>query len=371
MSDSKFQKPNITRRGFLGLGCCAAAVHGLFDAEAAVGAQRKSSGNGGIDVHAHFFPHAFIKSMTEEGGPPGIRFDFSTSPPLLIVGSGRVPLDDTYWDLDKRVKRMDDQGITTQALSLTVPMVHWAPPMRGAALARIVNDAMIAANTAFPNRFVGCAAMPIQDAVLAVKEIDRLKGNPAIRGVYLPTWPGNHELSDPSLFPIYERCEALNLPVLLHPVAVIGSDRLGSFYLANLLGNPFDTAVAASYLVFGGVLDRYPRLKVVLPHAGGAVPYLVGRLEHGQDVRPEARGVAKMPYKEYMRRNFYYDTITHSPELLQFLIGYVGIDRVMIGSDYCFDMGYDRPRDIVNQLHLTPAEKEKIFTGNAARLLNL
>jgi len=368
MSDSGSAKPVVSRRGFLGLGCCVAAMHGLLGTRAAAALAPSS---GGIDVHAHIFPESFIKSIMDEGGPPGVRFDLSTASPFLMVGQNRLPLDDTYWDLDKRVKRMDAQGVSTQAVSLTVPMVHWAPPARGAALAQLVNDTMVAAHTAFPNRFVGCAALPIQDASLAVKEINRLAGNPAIRGVYLPTWPGNHELSDPSLFPIYERCEALKLPVLLHPVGVIGVDRLGSFYLSNVLGNPFDTAVAASYLVFGGVLDRYPQLKIVLPHAGGAVPYLFGRLQHGQDVRPETKGVAQMPFKEYLLRNFYYDTITHSPELLRFLIGLVGVDRVMMGSDYCFDMGYERPRDIVAQVRLGRADREKIFSGNAARLLNL
>ncbi|MGH2394937.1 MAG: amidohydrolase family protein, partial [Candidatus Limnocylindria bacterium] len=141
--------------------------------------------------------------------------------------------------------------------------------------------------------------------------------------------------------------------------------------LSNLLGNPFDTAVAAAHLVLGGVMDKFPRLQVCLPHAGGALPYLFGRLQHGQRVRAEARDRARRPFGAYLRR-FTYDTISHSPEALRYLIGLVGADRVMIGSDFCFDMGYERPRDIVTKrLGLKAADQARILRGTAARLLGL
>ena len=324
-----------------------------------------------IDIHAHFFPLPFLKALDEDGGPPGFHVEVSTSEsPALVNASDPVPLqlDVNYWDLDTRIERMDAQGVTMQALSLTLPMVHWAEPQRGAELAMLVNDAMVEAHAAFPDRFVGCATLPLQDPSLALEELERVAGMRAIRGVYLPTNVSGRELSDPSFFPIYERCEALGLPVLLHPVDVIGAERLRHHYLPNLLGNPFDTAVAAAHLVFGGVLDRYPRLNAVLPHAGGALPYLFGRLQHGQSVRPEAD--AQRPFGEYLRR-FYYDTITHSADALRYLVDLVGTDRVMLGSDYDFDMGYARPREIVEELGLRPAEREKIVFANAARLLRL
>jgi aminocarboxymuconate-semialdehyde decarboxylase len=250
-------------------------------------------------------------------------------------------------------------------------MVHWAPAERGARLARLVNDAMMEAHRAYPDRFVGCATLPLQDPGLALKELERVAASRAIRGVYLPTNVGGRELSDPGFLPIYERCQALGLPVLLHPVAVIGAERLQrAFYLQNLIGNPVDTAIAAAHLVFGGVLDRFPKLNVVLPHAGGAMPYLSGRLQHGQRVRPEHANGARKPFGQYLRR-FHYDTISHSPALLRFLVGLVGADRVSIGSDYCFDMGYPRPRDMVGLLGLGPADRARILGGNAARLLRL
>jgi len=370
MFDRASPRATVSRRAFLKLGCLGASLHALLRPSQA-GAQGEASGGRAIDVHAHFYPERFLKALAEEGGPPGFQVDFSTpGAPTHGAGSARNPLDVTYWDLEKRIQRMDAQGVTLHLLSLTVPMVHWAPPERAAGLARIVNDAMVEAHTAFPDRFLGCATLPLQDPALALKELERVAALRGMRGVYLPTSLESRELSDPALFPIYARCEALQLPVFLHPVAVIGAERLRSYYLRNLLGNPFDTAVAAANLVFGGVLDRYPRLDVVLPHAGGALPYLSGRLEHGQSVRPEAKNAALKPFGEYLRR-FYYDTISHSPELLRFLIGLVGADRVMLGSDYCFDMGYQRPREIVMKLDLPPEDEDKILSGNAARVLRV
>jgi aminocarboxymuconate-semialdehyde decarboxylase len=204
-----------------------------------------------------------------------------------------------------------------------------------------------------------------------VGELERSARLPGVRAVYLGTNIGGRELSDQAFAPVFERCQEYELPVLLHPLNVVGSARLGPFYLSNLLGNPFDTAVAAAHLVLGGVLDKFPRLQVCLPHAGGALPYLFGRLQHGQRVRPEARDRARRPFSAYLRR-FTYDTISHSPEALRYLIDLVGADRVMIGSDFCFDMGYERPRDIVTKrLGLKAADQARILRGTAARLLGL
>ncbi|MEE9262015.1 MAG: amidohydrolase family protein, partial [Dehalococcoidia bacterium] len=172
-------------------------------------------------------------------------------------------------------------------------------------------------------------------------------------------------------FPIYERMESLRLPLLLHPPPeVIGQERLTPFYLRNLLGNPFESAIAAANLVFGGVLDKFKRLQVCLPHAGGAFPYLVGRLDHGWKVRPECAHLERAP-SAYLRR-FRYDTISHSPEALRYLIGLVGADRVMLGSDYCYDMGYDRPVEVITRLRgLDSEERSQILRDNAVRFLRL
>jgi aminocarboxymuconate-semialdehyde decarboxylase len=326
-----------------------------------------------IDIHAHFFPESFLKVIADDAGAFGVSVDRSNPKgPAIVMGGARTPpLDASYWDLDRRLKAMDRLGVGLHALSLTAPMVYWADAEVGTRLARAVNDAMSDAHRAHPDRFVGCATLPMQDPVRALAELDRAAALPGIRAVYLGTNVNGRELSDPAFAPIFARCEARRLPVLLHPLTVIGAARLQPFYLGNLLGNPFDTAVAAAHLVFGGILDRHPKLEVCLPHAGGALPYLVGRLTHGQRVRPETQSVARRPFKAYLRR-FTYDTISHDPAPLKYLIDLVGADRVMLGSDYCFDMGPARPRRIVDtQLRLSAADRKRIIAGTARRFLAL
>lgn len=325
-----------------------------------------------VDIHAHFFPEGYLKLIAEEGGRFGARL-LPSDPrgPVIEVGPRRTaPLRAAFTDLDLRRKEMDRQGVRVHALSLTIPMVYWADGDLGLRLARVVNDALAQAHTAFPERFVGLATLPMQEPKLALGELDRVARLPGIRGVYLGTNIRGRELSDPDFFPLYERMEALRLPLCLHPIDVIGAQRLGPYYLGNLLGNPFDSAVAAAHLIFGGVLDRFKRLQVCLPHAGGAFPYLVGRLSRGWKVRSECQH-GKRPPSAYLRR-FTYDTVSHSAEALRYLIGLVGADRVMLGSDYCFDMGYERPVEVITRLRgLRRSDQAKILGGNAVRLLRL
>jgi aminocarboxymuconate-semialdehyde decarboxylase len=328
----------------------------------------------GVDVHAHFFPESFIRIIEESGGTFGASVDRSNPKgPVLVVGSARTaPLDARYWDLDLRLRAMNRQGVATQALSLTAPMVYWADAATGTRLATAWNDAASAAHVAHPDRFVGCAMLPLQDLPRALTELERAAALRGIHGVYMGTNVGGRELSDPEFFPIFERAAALRLPVLLHPLRVVGGERLAPYYLANFLGNPFDTAIAAAHLVFGGVLDRLPKLTVCLPHAGGALPYVHGRLRHGQGVRPETKGVAKRPFSAYLRR-FTYDIISHDPAALRYLIATVGADRVMLGTDFCFDMGVERPLAVIQAkaVGLGRRDQQRVIRENAARMLRL
>jgi aminocarboxymuconate-semialdehyde decarboxylase len=259
-----------------------------------------------------------------------------------------------------------------QALSLTAPMVYWAEGELGARLAREWNDGASEAHVAYPDRFVVCATLPMQDSGQALAELDRAAKLPGVRAVYMGTNVNGRNLSDPVFFPVFERCQALGLPVGLHPFNVNGAERLKAYYLTNLLGNPYDTGIAAAHLIFGGVLDRLPKLQVILPHAGGTVPLVWGRLQRGQKVRPEANKAARKPVRAYLRR-FTYDTISHDAGALRYLIATVGADRVMLGTDFCFDMGYDRPLDVIRDkaVKLSRAEQALVIRENAARLLRL
>jgi len=328
----------------------------------------------GIDVHAHFFPETFIRVVEEAGASFDAGVDRSNPKgPVLVVGGSRTAvLEARNWDLDLRIRSMNRQGVAVQALSLTAPMVYWADGATAARLSAAFNDAASAAHVAHPDRFVGCAMLPMQDQVRALAELERAAKLPGMKGVYMGTNIGGRELSDPAFFSIFERAAALHLPVLLHPLRVVGAERLAPFYLGNFLGNPFDTAIAAAHLVFGGVLDRLPKLEVCLPHAGGALPYLHGRLRHGQRMRPETKGRAKKPFSAYLRR-FSYDIISHDAGALRYLVDTVGADRVMLGTDFCFDMGYERPLSIIQAkaTGLSRKDQDRVVRGNAARMLHL
>jgi aminocarboxymuconate-semialdehyde decarboxylase len=252
------------------------------------------------------------------------------------------------------------------ALSLSQPMGYW----RDASSARLaaVNDALVRAHEHAPTRLVGLAALPMQAPDLAAAGGRSRRGCPARELLHATNVLG--KTFDESFFPVYERIEATGLPLFLHPIFVLARERLERHYLTNLIGNPVETAVAAAHLIFGGVLDRFPKLDVVLPHAGGAFPWLVGRLNRGWEKRADLKHIAHPPL-EYLRR-FYYDTIGYSDAVLEFLVRHIGADRVLMGSDYCFPIAYEQPvRNVTDNPLIDDAAKRLIVTVNARRLLRL
>jgi len=325
-----------------------------------------------IDTHAHYFPESYIKLIAEHGKRVGTTV-ITDDKGITFIQVGlhlrTGPITRLFIDLDARIADMDRRGVGMHALSLTQPMVYWAYDELAAQLCRAFNDSISAAHLAHPDRFIGFACLPFQNAQLALEELERAAKLPGVKGVYMATAVRDKELSDPSFFPVYERIAELGLPIFLHPM-MINNERLKQFYLINLCGNPFDTAIAASHLIFGGVLDAFPTLEVSLPHAGGVLPILRGRLDRGFHVRSECKTIPRPP-SEYLKR-FSYDTISYNEELMDDLIKLVGIDRIMMGSDFCFDIAYEEPVKFVNGMKsLDDVQREKILWGNAARYLKL
>lgn len=324
-----------------------------------------------IDTHAHWLPPEWVDLVQREGEANGAKIGKNDRGQVTFAVPGiRQNFQATYIELGLRLKMMDDARVDMHALSLSNPMVYWALPEFGLKLSRTFNDACAAAHLKYPHRFVGMAMLPMQAPAPAVQELDRAAKLPGIRGVYMATHVNGKNLDDKSFWPVYERCEALGLPVFLHPVNPVGAERMQGYHLRNFLGNPYETGIAASSLIFGGVMDAFPKLDVMLPHAGGTFPALVGRMDHGTTVRAECRHMTKPP-SSYLRR-FHYDTIAHSDRILMNLIRQVGADRVVMGSDCPADMSYTRPVDVVERLsELSTNERDAILGDNAARLLKL
>lgn len=323
-----------------------------------------------IDIHAHWYPEEWLKLFEKDGPKEGARLE--RTPKGYTVRTERITnaFDDEFVSLELRLQGMRRQGVDMHALSLTAPMVYWASAGLGLALSQAYNDAACAAHVRRPEQFVGLAMLPMQAPELALKELERCAKLPGMRGLYVATNINGADLDEKRFWDIYAKAEELGWTVYLHPVDTIGRERTTRYYLKNLLGNPYDTGVAAASLIFGGVLDAFPKLEVNLPHAGGTFPWLIGRLDHGTRVRPELKHMKRMP-SEYLRR-FSYDTIGHDDRINSNLVRLVGADRVLLGSDYCFDMGLADPVATVARIEgLTQAERELIKGGTAARLLRL
>jgi aminocarboxymuconate-semialdehyde decarboxylase len=323
-----------------------------------------------IDIHAHWYPEEWLKLFEKDGAREGASLERVANGGYRLKAKNiSNAFDERFVVVSERVAEMDKRRVDVHALSLTTPMVYWATPALGLALSQAFNDAASAAHRKHPQRFLGLAMVPMQAPELALKELERAAKLPGMRGLYLATNVNGQELDEKAFWDVYAKCEELGWPIFLHPVDTIGQDRTKRYYLKNLLGNPYDTGVAAASLIFGGVLDRFEKLEVNLPHAGGAFPGLIGRLDHGTKVRPELKHM-KQPPSAYLRR-FTYDTIGHDDRINMNLVRLVGADRVLLGSDYCFDMGLDDPLKTVERLDLSDKEKQLIAGANALKLLRL
>ena len=372
------QQQGVTRRLILESGLAAVAA-GFLGTGNEVHAQhaRPTTGRGdthpgirSIDVHAHYYSQAYFDLFNSDGKRFNADFRSTDQGFYYKTPNGsNGPYAAKWIDLKQRISDMDQQGLAMQVLSLTAPMVYWGDADLSHKLSTAWNDGASNAHLAYPDRILGFCVLPMLYSNHAIDELNRASKLPGIRGVGLGTNIDHRDLDDPIFEPVWSRIEQLDFPVFLHAVQTIGGERLRPFYLGNFLGNPFDTAIAASHLIFGGVLDRYPKLRFILPYAGGAFPILIGRIDHGWRVRPETKHLPKAP-SSYLDR-FYFDTIAHSKPIMEFLISEVGVERIVLGSDYAADMGYENPIAFLEQISLSRAQREMILGGTASKLLKL
>jgi len=323
-----------------------------------------------IDIHAHILPEETMRQLQKTAPSLGLKLTSMDegSAILEIAGVTQKPFPREAWDLEWRFRDMDRSQVDIQLLSNTPQtFLYDQEAALGAACAEIQNEQIAALVRSYPDRFRGLATLPMQAPELAARELRRAMGSLGLLGFHLASNIQGRNLDDPNLTPVWEAAQELGAFILVHPFKIAAGDRLKSYYLKNLIGNPLDTTIAAASLIFGGVIERYPAISFCFAHGGGFLPYQAGRFIHGWNVRPEPKQFLARGPAESLGR-IYYDTILHSDAALQFLIGSVGADRVMLGSDYPFDMGYYEGVRQVRSLSI-PKHEQELILGETARTL--
>ena len=272
-------------------------------------------------------------------------------------------------DLGVRLRDMNASDIAMQALSISpTQYYYWADPVLGAKIVATANQHLGALARACPDRFVALGTVCLQHPELAVAQLSDAIHQHGLVGVEISTRAGELELSDPALEPFFARAAELSALIFVHPLGCTLSERLSSHYLSNVIGQPLETTIALSKLIFSGVFDRHPQLKLCAAHGGGYLPFYIGRSDHAYLVRPECRTTLHKP-SEYLRA-VYYDSLVYSPLALRHLIDQVGAQRVVLGTDYPFDMGVQSPLAMLHDVpSLTEREHAQIAGGNAAQIL--
>jgi aminocarboxymuconate-semialdehyde decarboxylase len=326
-----------------------------------------------VDTHAHLVSPELIGRVARDGDRLGIRC--CTDPhgtALEFAGVSRSrPLFEAMTSVTMRSEAMARAGVDLQLVSPWVDLFGYAlPPEQGEAWARTLNETLAASIAGQPH-LAGMASVPLQDGRRAARELERAVSAHGFRGVEIGTnIAGVRSLDDPDLEPFWSACEATAVGIFIHPVDALKIDRIAPFYGWNLIGNPLETAFAATRLIFGGVLDRHPSLRILLCHGGGHFPYQIGRLDQGYALRPETKNTSAQPPSDYLRR-FSYDSVLNAPEPLKFLLGLVGTDRVTVGTDLPFDMGDEHPSRTLDALGLSAADRARVESENALALFGL
>jgi len=329
-----------------------------------------------IDVHAHFVPESCIdiQSTVRESGAEAVRVTQPDTGQVVYSGqtADRNFEAEQMHNVDRRLRDMHERQVDMHVLSAPTTLLGYRlDPAKALALDRRINDAFAETVASNPAHFVGLAAVPLQAPEESARELERAVRELGLRGVQIGTNVNGTNLDDPSLTPFYAKVQELDVPVFIHPLTVLGAERLRGYHLGNLIGNPTEDAVAAASLIFGGVLKEFPRLKFYIAHGGGSCPFLRGRWEHGWRVRPEARVKIDRPPSEYFRL-LYFDSLTHSGPALNYLVETVGPERVMLGTDYPYDMSDADPLKTIASLpHLSDRQRDMIYGLNAAALFRI
>ncbi len=323
-----------------------------------------------IDVHNHFYPPEYLEAV--QSGPSNIKvtYDADNNPLLHYPGDYNIIVRG-HRDINFRSEVLEKIGIDMQVLTFTTPGVHIESPERAVELARMVNDNFAKIKKEKSQRFSALATLPMNDPEASVTELDRAFSELGFRGVALHSNINGVALSDERFWPLYEKANELEAVFDIHPSFPVGVEAMTDYWLMPLLGFTFDTTLAAAKLVFSGVVEKFPKIRWILGHLGGTIPYLAERLDRGYAAFKECRENISQKPSDYLK-TFYFDTVNFDIKALQLAIDFAGADHLVAGSDYPHQIGsLEQMVSSIDKLNISEEDKSKIYGKTAAQLLKI
>ena len=326
-----------------------------------------------IDIHTHILPRD-IPNFKERFGYGGfIHLDHHKSCCARMMKDDHFfrEVESNCWDAEARMKECNHQHVDVQVLS-TVPVMfsYWAKPKDCLEVAMFLNDHIAGIVSDFPKRFIGLGTLPMQAPDLAIKELERCK-NIGFKGIQIGTHVNDWNLSAPEIVRVFEACQDLDMAVFIHPWDMMGADTLQQYWLPWLVSMPAESSRAICHLIFGGIFEKLPNLRVAIAHGGGSFPATIGRVEHGFNVRPDLCAVNNpINPREYMGK-FWLDSLVHDSKMLDYLVDLVGSDKVALGTDYPFPLGELEPGQLINSMPYNETKKGDLLHGSALKWLGL
>lgn len=362
-----------SRREFLQSIACAGA--GMLAGAARSAAVGQGAGDGQaerprvIDVHSHYWAPAYLDALRASGDIP-ITTDANGTVRIHYPGNVSTVVRG-HSDLDFRAQLLDEHGIDLQVLSFSNPGTQVQPPPAAVAGARMFNDALAAAVAERPSRFAALGTLPLNDPGASARELERVVAELGMRGALILSNVDGVPLSDARFWPLYETADALGAVMFIHPTYPAATTGMTEYRLTALLGFLNDTTLAAASLVYGGVVERFPRIRWVLANLGGTIPFVAERLDRGYEAFEDNRVNITRPPSEYLR-GFYYDTVNFDPRALRLAAEFAGFDHLLAGSDYPANIGSPRRMlDSIEAMGAADRDTRAVLGGNAARLLGL
>lgn len=326
-----------------------------------------------IDIHTHILPE-HIPNFKEKFGYGGfISLDHHKPccARMMVDDKFFREVEDNCWSAEKRMSECNLHHVDVQVLS-TVPVMfsYWAKPNDCLELSIFLNDHISEIVHRYPKRFIGLGTIPLQAPELAIKELERCK-RIGLKGIQIGSHVNDWNLNDPNLFSVFEACANLDMAVFVHPWEMMGQEKMQRYWLPWLVGMPAETSLAICSMIFGGVLERLPDLRVAFAHGGGSFPSTIGRIEHGFDCRPDLVAIDnKVNPRNYIGK-FWLDSLVHDPKMLEFLVDMFGAQKVALGSDYPFPLGETIPGQLIKNSNFDIRTKEFLLHGSALSWLNM